>query len=446
MATTNRNTMRRLQQYISSYEATKGRKPSPQLVQAFVEADLAAQYSRFGQEQERVSLQKSREEDARIRRAEIAAQKQAATLSGGVQLATTGIMGYDVYKRATAPKTPTSTTSGVPAEKPEGVVSKAVRAFKKTPTEEQAGQAFDPETGEYTDTYMEGEGGTKIVPEGVRGSSGLEIPAYTPGSLTSSVSTLSGPTAASAPQLTGLELGSFSGATAAPASASPYALEADLGIFSTGGGAGTAGATSAPTAGAAGAEAGAGAGAGAYLGSAGAGYAAGSIVGKTFAKSETLTDITPWGGEKTEGAIAGAAAGGAAAGLLAGAGWGAAGGPVGIAIGAIAGAVGGGSIICTELYYQGYLSKRVLILDGEHRLKNIDNDTYNGYVKWAKYIVSAMKKSKTVTKIVAPIGRAWAYEMAHRMDSRIPGSVFGKVLMKIGVPICRLIGKIGRRF
>lgn len=429
MATTNRNTMKRLQQYISSYESTKGRKPSPQLVQAFIEADLSAQYSRYGQEQERVSLQKSREEDARIRREEISAQKQANVFSGATQLATTGVMGYDVYKRATAPKAPTSTTTGVPAEKSEGVISRAVKALRKPtdPTAEQAEQAFDPTTGEYTDAYTASKGGTQILPD-----SGLSVPSYTPGALTSSVSSLSGPTAASAPQLTGLELGSFSGATATPASASPYALEADLGMFSTGGGTGAAGA------GEVGATTAAGPGVLPVLGAAGAGYATGRVVGKAFAKSETLTDLTPWGGTRTEGAISGAAAG-AAVGTMILPG-------VGTAIGAVFGAVGGGSIICTELYYQGYISKRVLVLDGEHRLKNIDDDTYNGYVKWAKYIVSAMKKSKTVTKIVAPIGRAWAYEMAHRMDSRIPGSVFGKVLMKIGVPICRLIGKIGRRF
>ncbi len=36
----------------------------------------------------------------------------------------------------------------------------------------------------------------------------------------------------------------------------------------------------------------------------------------------------------------------------------------------------------------------------------------------------------------------WAFEMAHRVGVRERGTILGKVLMFVGIPLCRLIGRI----
>jgi hypothetical protein len=103
---------------------------------------------------------------------------------------------------------------------------------------------------------------------------------------------------------------------------------------------------------------------------------------------------------------------------------------------------GGGKIICTELCEQGLLPRKVLELDCQHSINCMDMDTKVGYWKWSGYVVDAMKKSKIITQLVKPIGVAWAYEMAHREEpENYSGDLFGKLIMLIGVPICRYIGK-----
>lgn len=103
---------------------------------------------------------------------------------------------------------------------------------------------------------------------------------------------------------------------------------------------------------------------------------------------------------------------------------------------------GGGKIICTELCEQGLLPRKVLELDYQHSINCMDMDTKVGYWKWSGYVVDAMKKSKIITHLVKPIGVAWAYEMAHREEpENYSGDLFGKLIMLIGVPICRYIGK-----
>ena len=109
--------------------------------------------------------------------------------------------------------------------------------------------------------------------------------------------------------------------------------------------------------------------------------------------------------------------------------------------GAGGGAGGGGKIICTELCEQGLLPREVLELDYQHSDNNMDIATKIGYWKWSGHVVNAMRKSKIITHLVKPIGVAWAYEMAHREEPHnYNGNILGKLIMAIGVPICRYIG------
>lgn len=116
------------------------------------------------------------------------------------------------------------------------------------------------------------------------------------------------------------------------------------------------------------------------------------------------------------------------------------GGPAGAAIGGVIGIAQSETVICTELYRQGYLPSEVYALDDHALHTDIDEDIYNGYMSWAPYVVKAMKKSWLVTQLVRPFAVGWATHMAHKLDKRIPDSLLGKVVYKIGVPICKRIG------
>lgn len=169
-----------------------------------------------------------------------------------------------------------------------------------------------------------------------------------------------------------------------------------------------------------------------------AGAVGGQLAGELFGGE-------PGGPTQTLAGIGGGAAAGAAIGSVI---------PiVGTAVGAVIGGIVGGvteviegSIICTELNRQGYLSDEVLRLDEAHRAEHIDIDTYRGYMKWAPTVVRWMRKSRIVAIISRTIGVSWALEMAHIMKpEKYGGNLLGKVLLEVGVPICRALGRKSAR-
>jgi len=168
--------------------------------------------------------------------------------------------------------------------------------------------------------------------------------------------------------------------------------------------------------------------------------AIGSVAGSWLGSQPSFQEITPWGGQKTE-KMMGGAIGGAAGGWMAGAAAGAGLGPVGAVIGGVVGLVTGGTVICSELHRQGYITSEELELDSLYRIKYIDDETYAGYLSWAVKVVGLMQKSKIVTQMVRPFGVGWAKEMSYRLEPERKGSLIGKLLLKFGVPICRFIGK-----
>ena len=169
---------------------------------------------------------------------------------------------------------------------------------------------------------------------------------------------------------------------------------------------------------------------------AGAGYVGGKA-GEYIVEQTPIEELTPWGGEKTE-SVMGGVGGGAAAGFVVG-------GPVGAVVGGIVGGVSAaidkGTVICTELSRQGYIPKEILDYEHEYRLQNIDYPAYAGYRYLADPIVPLMKKSKLITWLILPFGKGVAYEMAHRANPAIKGSIIGKFVLKHGLPICRRITK-----
>ncbi len=118
---------------------------------------------------------------------------------------------------------------------------------------------------------------------------------------------------------------------------------------------------------------------------------------------------------------------------------------LGTAIGAILGLAGGlvmsKKVICTELHRQGLLPFEVYLADSLYG-NRLPEDVLIGYHLWAVPVTNAMKQSRMLTKVVSWIAIPWAYEMAHRVSPYIKGSILGKMINILGLPICKLIGKI----
>ena len=106
--------------------------------------------------------------------------------------------------------------------------------------------------------------------------------------------------------------------------------------------------------------------------------------------------------------------------------------PVGAAEEWVSDAVG--TVICTELHRQGIMSDEVFETDKSFGKKQ-DIETIAGYHTWAIPLANLMRKYKIVTWVITPIAMAWAEDMAGGKN------MFGKILNKIGIPICRFIGR-----
>jgi hypothetical protein len=98
----------------------------------------------------------------------------------------------------------------------------------------------------------------------------------------------------------------------------------------------------------------------------------------------------------------------------------------------------GFTVICTELYEQGYYSKAMYDMDAEYGrwIRANKPEIYAGYILWAVPTVKLMKKSKIFSKLIATIAVPWAMNIAGETNK------IGAVTSLIGEPICGLIGKV----
>ena len=93
-----------------------------------------------------------------------------------------------------------------------------------------------------------------------------------------------------------------------------------------------------------------------------------------------------------------------------------------------------GTVICSELYRQGLMDDETYQKDAEFGRKQ-DLETMVGYHSFGVPLAAAMRKSKLITWMVRPFALAWAENMAGG------NNLLGAFLNKIGVPICRMIGR-----
>jgi len=97
-------------------------------------------------------------------------------------------------------------------------------------------------------------------------------------------------------------------------------------------------------------------------------------------------------------------------------------------------------VICTELVRQGLMAPRLQRLDIAYTLRHLSPVTVRGYHAWAVPYVRLMKRSHLATRLVEPLARWRAEEIAYRMKSRSRPHYRGRVVRWLGEPVCWALG------
>ncbi len=97
-------------------------------------------------------------------------------------------------------------------------------------------------------------------------------------------------------------------------------------------------------------------------------------------------------------------------------------------------------VICTELYRQGIIPRKLLAADLRYSRKHISPTTLLGYHFWAKPYVRLMKRSKLATKFIEPFGVLRAKECQWQLCQADKACWRGKVIRLVGEPLCYGIG------
>lgn len=98
-----------------------------------------------------------------------------------------------------------------------------------------------------------------------------------------------------------------------------------------------------------------------------------------------------------------------------------------------------GTVVCTELYYQGHLTEDEWIADGKFGKQVLTPKEYEWYISWGKPLAAKMKQSKTVNWIVRLFMKPVSIHMAGEMGVG-NGSFFGKIILRLLRLICMIRG------
>jgi len=117
-------------------------------------------------------------------------------------------------------------------------------------------------------------------------------------------------------------------------------------------------------------------------------------------------------------------------------------------------------IICTKLYEIGMMPYNIFAADQQYGewLKKHDRVVYKGYIKWARIVTSWIdgngpdfmiwiknkeKRSESQKKVATDwahkIATPWSEHMAYLMGAVKNDNVMGRIIMKIGRPICKIV-------
>lgn len=123
-------------------------------------------------------------------------------------------------------------------------------------------------------------------------------------------------------------------------------------------------------------------------------------------------------------------------------------------------------IICTKLYEIGMMDRKIFVADQQYGewLKKNDREVYKGYIRWAKIVTAWMtgegpdfmfwikdkdlrnqKQKEATTKWAYTIATPWSLHMAYLMGAVKQDNTVGRILMKIGRPICKIVNKLPKR-
>ena len=102
----------------------------------------------------------------------------------------------------------------------------------------------------------------------------------------------------------------------------------------------------------------------------------------------------------------------------------------------------GGSIICTELYRQGLLPKKIWVADMRYARDHTSETTKRGYHFWARPCVRAMRRSKFWTRFWKPIAGGWAYHMAYKLGRHDRPNWMGRMVALTLLPLSGTLGRI----
>ena len=94
-------------------------------------------------------------------------------------------------------------------------------------------------------------------------------------------------------------------------------------------------------------------------------------------------------------------------------------------------------VLCSELVRQGKLEQAIVDDEWSYIREIITDEEYSGYRVIADPLVDLMQESVLATRILTPFIRAFAYEMASRVNPKIKGNDLGKIILFIGIPLCR---------
>ncbi len=105
--------------------------------------------------------------------------------------------------------------------------------------------------------------------------------------------------------------------------------------------------------------------------------------------------------------------------------------------------------MCTAYYEMGMLPKEIWNLDKRYGVKVFRNDPLllEGYHLWGIPVANYIRKktffANIARKIMWPIVKAWAEEMAHCIKpAKYKPNYFGKAIKFVGEPFSRLCGKL----
>lgn len=97
-------------------------------------------------------------------------------------------------------------------------------------------------------------------------------------------------------------------------------------------------------------------------------------------------------------------------------------------------------VICTHFYKKGMLPGDIWRADLEFTSKHLSTTTVKGYHYWAVPYVALMRKSAFFEKVMFPLAKYRAYELAYQMNIRQKGSLRGKLIRLVCEPVCYTIG------